>query len=336
MKVVILYNLDERLISGEYGEALAELSLKEEIDIIEESLGKLGYEYRTIAIQNSTPILSVANLIDGLKPDCVFNLVEAINGNSQMEMALPAMLDLMKIPYTGSNALTLGLCQDKAKSKAILKCNNIQTPSFEVYGWDTHLSDHTIFPSIVKPLHEDGSLGISEKSIVKNHAELAIAVYHILREYRQESIVEEYIDGREFGIGVIDFNGGPIPFPVSEIVFDGYPDGVPKIVSYNSKWNNETVEYKNSVPHCPADVDPRLAKRLQDTGLEAFKIMGCRGYARVDIRMRGEDIFVIEVNPNCDIAPGSGIFKILKAAGITYEEFVKNLVEGALRDKERI
>jgi D-alanine-D-alanine ligase len=327
MKIVILYNLDERLISGEYGEALAELSLKEEIEIVEKSLRNLGYEYRTIAIQNDTPILAVANLLYSLKPDCVFNLVEAINGNFQMEMALPAMLDLIGIRYTGSSALVLGLCQDKIKSKSVLREYGIRVPK-------TYLKWHECkFPVIVKPSHEDGSLGINSKSIAHNDVELLAAETDVEIIYQQEPLVEEYIDGREFGVGVIDFNGGPSPFPVSEIVFDGYPDGVPKIVSYNSKWNNETIEYKNSVPHCPADIDPRLAKRLQDTGLKAFEVMGCRGYARVDIRMRGKDIFVIEVNPNADCSPGSGIFTMLNAAGVPYEEFVKNLIEGALRGK---
>jgi D-alanine-D-alanine ligase len=281
----------------------------------------------------------VANLLYGLHPDCIFNLVEAINGDSQMEMALPAMLDLIKIPYTGSGSLTLGLCQDKANSKAVLQANGIRTPWFRVFEFYSMCEDFVprdcigIYPVIVKPLHEDGSLGINSSSVAKDYAKMQDAIRKVNIEYHQPAIVEEYIDGREFGIGVIDFNGGPIPFPVSEIVFDGYPDGVPKIVSYSAKWDSESIEYKNSVPHCPADIDPQLAKRLQDTGLKVFKLFGCRGYARVDMRMRGKDIYVIECNPNADCSPGSGIFTMLNAAGVPYEEFVKNLIEGALRGK---
>jgi D-alanine-D-alanine ligase len=329
MKVVILYNLDERLISGEYGEALAELSLQEEIEIVEKSLEKLGYQFRTIAISNSTPILAVANLIYSLNPDCVFNLVEAINGDSQMEMALPAMLDLMKIPYTGSGALTLGICQDKLKSKSIMKCNGIRVP--RIFDWPLTL--FVKFPVIVKPTHEDGSLGISAKSVVYNAEDMINERAEIEVKHNQPALIEEYIDGREFGIGIIDFDGGPKPFPISEIVFDGYPGDIPHIVSYNSKWNNETVEYKESIPVCPAKIDEKLSRRLQQVGLKAFKLMGCKGYARVDVRVRGDSIYVIEVNPNPDIAPGSGIFNVLGAAGVPYEEFVKNLIEGALRAK---
>jgi D-alanine-D-alanine ligase len=246
-----------------------------------------------------------------------------------MEMALPAMLDLMKIPYTGSGALTLGLCQDKVKSKAVMRCNGIRVP--RLFDWPQTL--FVSLPVIIKPLHEDGSLGINAKSVAYNAEDMINARADIEATYNQSAIIEEYIDGREFGIGVIDFNGGPTPFPVSEIVFDGYPDGIPKIVGYDAKWNNETVEYKNSVPHCPADVDSRLAKRLQDIGLKVFKLFGCRGYARVDMRMRGKDIYVIECNPNADCSPGSGIFTMLNAAGVPYEEFVKNLIEGALRGR---
>ncbi len=287
----------------------------------------MGYQFRTIAISNSTSILAVANLVYCLKPDCVFNLVEAINGDSQMEMALPAMFDLMNIKYTGSGALTLGLCQDKEKSKAVLSSSGIKTP--KLYK---KFSKHP-FPAMVKPSHEDGSLGINTKSVVYDCIEELKAVTDVEIIYHQKALIEEYVDGREFGIGIIDFDGGSRPFPVSEIIFDGYPNGVPKIVSYSAKWDNESIEYKNSTPHCPADVNPRLAKRLQDTGLKVFKLFGCRGYARIDTRVRDGKIYVIECNPNADCSPGSGIFTMLNAAGVPYEEFVKNLIEGALRGK---
>jgi D-alanine-D-alanine ligase len=334
LRIVVLYNSDERLVSGEYGEALAELSLKEEIDVVEGSLRNLGYEFRTIAIQNDTPVLAVANIISGLQPDCVFNLVEAIRGDYSLEMNIPALLDLMKVPYTGSNALTLGLCQDKAKSKAVLRMGGFLTPTFQVFDdkreeirWPWY------WPAIVKPLHEDGSLGITKDSVVKNDTDLRVAVKKIHLGYCQPAIVEEYIDGREFGIGVINFNGGPQAFPASEIVFDGYPEGTPRIVSYDAKWRGDSVEYKNSLPHCPADVDPRLEQRMRAIGLKVFELFGCRGYGRVDLRVKDNFIYVIEVNPNSDIAPGSGIHTVLKAAGVDYPTFVKNIIEGALRGR---
>jgi D-alanine-D-alanine ligase len=333
LRIVVLYNSDERLISGEYGEALAELSLKEEIDVVEGSLRSLGYEFRTIAIQNDTPVLAVANIISGLQPDCVFNLVEAIRGDYSQEMNIPALLDLMNVPYTGSNALTLGLCQDKAKSKAVLRMNGIMTPLFKVFEEVSPMTTMSLFPVIVKPVHEDGSLGINKDSVVGDNAGLQEAVYKILTGYKQPAIAEEYIDGREFGIGVINYNGGPQAFPASEIVFDGYPEGTPKIVSYDAKWRGDSVEYKNSLPHCPADVDPRLEQRMRAVGLKAFKLFGCRGYGRVDLRVKDNFIYVIEVNPNSDIAPGSGIHTVLKAAGVDYPTFVKNIIEGALRGK---
>lgn len=327
MKVVILYNLEERLVCGEYGEARADESLKEELAIIEESLRQLGYQHRSVPIQHGTNILSVANLVFDLRPDCVFNLVEAVRGNYQLEMAIPALLDLMNVPYTGSNALTLGVCQDKPKSKAIMDYNGILVPRLYHYGyWHP-------FPVIVKPSMEDGSLGINSRSVVFDMLHLQSACAKIETDYRQPALIEEYIDGREFGVGVIDFNGGPTPFPVSEIVFDGYPKDIPKIVSYNSKWGNGTVEYEESKPHCPADINELTSKNMQALAMKVFKLFNCKGYARVDIRLRDHKFYVIDVNPNADCAPGSGIETVLKAAGVSYEEFVKNIIEGALRGR---
>ena len=333
MRVVILYNHDDRLECGEYGPERADESLEEELRVVEDSLGKLGYEYRTIAISHSTPILSIANLVAGLNPDCVFNLVEAVKKNYLLEMAVPAMFDLLQIPYTGSGALALGLCQNKARAKDVMIANGVRTPPYYITSdpFLTHIWNR--WPAIVKPSHEDGSLGITKDSVVYCSEDLNRVVKNIETTYRQPAIVEEFIDGREFGIGIIESGGVPTPFPVSEILFDGFPDG-PRIVSYAAKWDGGSVEYNGSKPHCPADIEPDLATRLQHTAVGVFKLFGCRGYARIDTRVDADGmIYVLDVNPNPDIAPGSGVETVLKAAGVSYEEFVKNLIEGALRGR---
>lgn len=334
MRVVILFNLDARLESGEYGEALAELSLKEEIEVIEQALRNLGHDVRVIPIQDATPIVSVFNLIYGMRPDVIFNLVEAVRGNASLEMTIPCLLDLMQIPYTGSGPLALGLCQDKARTKDILIANGVRTPSYYVTSdpFLTHVWNR--WPSIIKPTHEDGSLGITKDSVVYCTEDLNKAIHNIKMKYRQPALIEEFIEGREFGVGIIDFNDGPVSFPVSEIIFDGYPSGIPKIVSYDSKWRNETIEYQESKPRCPADIPPDLATRLQHTAIGVFRLFGLKGYARIDVRVDADGmIYVLDVNGNADCAPGSGIHTMLTAAGMSYEEFVKNLIEGALRGK---
>jgi D-alanine-D-alanine ligase len=326
----VLYNLDSRLQSGEYGEALAEISLNEEIFVVEQALKELGHEYRTIAIPDSVDIVAIANLIRGLRPDVVFNLVEGVYQNSSLEMCIPALLELMKIPYTGNGPLTLGLCQDKARSKSLMRDAGIKTPWFKVASPGELCWTKDMFPAICKPLHEDGSLGITANSVVRTYASLTMEIARINIDYHQPAIVEEFIDGREFGIGIIGSNGTALPLPCSEIVFDGYPPGVPRIVSYNSKWNPDTIEYRESKPHCPADIPEGLALRLQFMGTLVYKLFGCKGYARVDMRVRDNEVYVLECNPNCDIAPGSGAETVLKAAGISYAEFVNNIINGAI------
>jgi D-alanine-D-alanine ligase len=259
--------------------------------------------------------------------------VESLRGNSALEAAFAASLELLNIPFTGSGSIALTLCHNKGTAKAILRSNGIKTPRYCIFGLGDNNFCLNNFPVIVKPLHEDGSLGITAESVVRNNSELWDRVINIRKNYGQEALVEEYIEGREFGIGVISFNGSNRAFPVSEIVFDGYPEDLPRIVSFNAKWNEDVPEYKKSVPHCPADISWNLSRRLKNTGLKVFKVFGLRGYCRIDVRVRNNKIYVLDVNGNPDIAPGSGVHTILNASKVSYTEFIQQLIEGALRGK---
>jgi D-alanine-D-alanine ligase len=249
-------------------------------------------------------------------------------------MNIPALLDLFRIPYTGSSPLTLGLCQDKGKVKDILQTQGILTPRYKIFEKAEGSVKGNIFPMIVKPLHEDGSLGISRGSVVFDDESLSKQIQYVIDRYRQPALVEEFIDGRELNVGLIETNGKVQVLPVSEIDYSEFPNGIPKICGYEAKWVMESPEYQKSKPLCPAPLEWVMKKSLEHIAIKVFKLFGCRDYARVDIRVdRDGKIFILEVNPNPDISPQSGMVRALKAQGMTYMEFVGNVLERALQRK---
>ena len=334
LKVVILYNLLERLQKGEEKDLLAEGAIIEEIEAVENAVRSLGHQSLVIAIRED--IFPVIHWLKEYQPDVVFNLCESVYGNSCWEMNIPALLDLFRIPYTGSSPLTLGLCQDKGKVKDILQSQSILTPRYKIFEQAGGPVKGNIFPLIVKPLHEDGSLGISRGSVVFDDESLSKQIQYVVDQYRQPALVEEFIDGRELNVGLIEINGKVGVLPISEIDYSEFPEGIPKICGYEAKWVVESPEYQKSKPLCPAPLEWVTKKSLEHIALKVFKLFGCRDYARVDIRVdRDGKIYILEVNPNPDISPQSGMARSLKVQGILYTEFVKGLLEKALQRKDR-
>jgi D-alanine-D-alanine ligase len=332
LKVVLLYNLLERLEKGEEKDVLAEDAVAEEIGAVEDAVCSLGHGCFVIAIREE--IFSVIHWLSEIQPDVVFNLCESVYGNTTWEMNIPAMLDLFHIPYTGSSFLTLGLCQDKGKVKDILTSQGILTPPYQIFQDPSEGIKNGSFPKIVKPLHEDGSLGISRKSVVFNARTMKRQIRYILESYHQPALVEEYVEGREMNVGLIETNGEVEVLPVSEIDYSEFPEGIPKICGYEAKWVAESPEYVFSKPVCPAPVEEQLKKALEETAVKTFRMFECRDYARVDFRVgRNNRIYVLEVNPNPDISPQSGMARALKAHGMTYTEFVKGILDKALERK---
>ena len=333
LKVIILYNLFERLQKGEEKDILAEGAIVEEIEAVESAVRSLGHQSIVMAVREE--IFPIIHWLKECQPDVVFNLCESVYGNSCWEMNVPALLDLFRIPYTGSSPLTLGLCQDKGKVKDILQSQGIPTPRYKIFDRAAGPVKGNAFPIIVKPLHEDGSLGISRESVVFDNETLSQQIQYVIEQYQQPALVEEFIDGRELNVGMIETNGKVGVLPVSEIDYSEFPEGVPKICGYEAKWMPESSEYKKSKPVCPAPLEWATKKRVEYIALRVFKLFGCRDYARVDLRVdRDGKIYVLEVNPNPDISPQSGMNRALKVQGTTYMEFVKNLLERALQRKD--
>lgn len=170
-------------------------------------------------------------------------------------MNIPALLDLFRVPYTGSSPLTLGLCQDKGKVKDILLSQGILTPRYKIFDRGVNPIKGNVFPIIVKPLHEDGSLGISKESVVFDDDALNRQIQYVTEKYHQPALVEEFVDGRELNAGLLETNGKVGVLPISEIDYSEFPDGIPKICGYEAKWVEESTEYQKSKPVCPAPLE---------------------------------------------------------------------------------
>jgi D-alanine-D-alanine ligase len=325
LKVGILFNRPAEPPRGEDSDYVAEAEVEEQAESVQKALDKLGFEYQMLPFEIDLELL--IKTLKNYRPDVVINLCEGAFGNSHHELNVPSMLELLNIPYTGSPPLALGMCQNKGLTKKILEANGLPTPKFKILENPQNLQDDIEFPLFVKPLKEDASIGISNKSYVRNEAELKAQVEYITNRYKQPALVEEYIAGRELNVAILG-NENPRALPISEITFDFKDE--PKIVGFSAKWFKESDEYKKTKPVCPALLDPSVKNNVERIALQAFEVLYCRDYARIDIRLRDNSPWILEVNPNPDISPEAGFSRSLKAAGLSYEQFVEKIIQFAL------
>ncbi len=308
---------------------LSEIGVVEEMEDIKAALNSLGYKTTTFNVDGNA-----FRLIDYLreeKPDLVFNLVECVENESQQEMNVAGIYELLKIRYTGAGAFALGTALNKPRVKEILSYHGIKTPRFQVFRTPEKvtLHDDLSFPLIVKPSHEDASVGISDASVVHNMNELRRQVRYVFQEFDQPALVEQFIEGRELNVAIVG-NKKPMTLPISEIDFSGLHEGMHKIVSYDAKWMYGTVAFDGTKGVCPADLTPAQEARLREIALRCYEIIGCRDYARVDFRLTKENVlYVLEVNPNPDISDDAGFARSARTYGFTFPQIVGKIVESA-------
>lgn len=304
--------------------------IREEVGAIEESLRGGGFRPYVLAVENFSKDL-VQTLVK-ISPRFVFNLCEEINGKCELEMCVAGLLELMAIPYTGSDPFALGLALNKFHVKQVLRSAGIPTArGFLCYpGQKPAIPRGMRFPMFVKPSRQDASLGINSNSVCHTPRQLEKQIFYVHKVYEQEALVEEYLDGREFNVSVV---GGRSPevLAISEINFSGLPEDEPRIVSYRAKWDEESLMYNSTVPICPANITKRLENRIKDIAVRSYQCIGCRDYARVDMRTdsRGS-LYVLEVNPNPDISPKAGFARAARAAGYSYSEIILRISESAM------
>jgi D-alanine-D-alanine ligase len=328
-RIAVLYNVD-------YEDARPEVdpgwAARAEVGFVAAgvagALGEAGWDTHLLPVDGD--LASLRGRLAELEPDCAFNLCESLGGDARLESAVPVLLELLGIPFTGSPPEVLSFALRKDRVKMRLEEAGIPTPPARVMHRPDDPCD-LAFPLIVKPVREDGSVGIFSTSVVRDPSELTRAVDAVVATLRQPCLVEQFIEGREFNVALL---GHPTPrvLPLSEIDFGRLPADLPRIVSYEAKWASGSIDDLGTVPMLHPTLQNTVAARVRRAAGEAFRAVGVRDYGRVDVRLAPTGVpYVIDVNPNCDLSPQAGISRAAAAVGIDYGSLVALLVRYALR-----
>jgi D-alanine-D-alanine ligase len=265
------------------------------------------------------------------KPDLVFHLINDFGDVESGLIAAAALLDAMRLPYTGGGPGELFIRGNKGLAKKILAYEKLKCPDFAVFSRDDNLETGGALrmPLIVKPLERDGSIGIGANALVRSVPEMMERVLAIHREVKDSALVEEYIEGREFFVGVLG-NRERVAFPPVEMDFSGLPDGAPRVLDYKAKWEKGSPQFKGTRAVLP-ELPEELKAKLQKTALDACRALLVRDYARVDLRLTdAHEVYVIEVNANCDLEKTSEFAAGAAAHGIDHTALVNRIAELAL------
>ncbi|OAA30720.1 D-alanine--D-alanine ligase [Kosmotoga arenicorallina S304] len=257
--------------------------------------------------------------------DFVFNLSTG-GGKYNKQVHVPAVLDVLGIPFTGSSAGVHAICMDKGLTKLILQKNNIPTPPFTVITNPSEITDPGFYPAFVKPSREGSAEGVSEKSVVKNFIELKERVISLYEAFREPILVEEFIDGREFTVGIVGNGEQAKVLPILEIDFSQLPEGLERFYSHRVKHNYaEKTRYI-----CPARLEAEQVKELENLALRTYKALRMFDYARIDVRMNDNGFHIIEANSLPLLVPVySDLTKMLEPIGWNYDDLVLNIFKAA-------
>jgi len=335
-RIVVIYNRDFEG-AGADPENKAREDVKDVAQDVLRILGANGFETGELGVTNDIPAALLA--LVNMKPSAVFNLCESIHGDNRFESLMPLLMDLSNIAYTGSCPFGLSLALRKEKVKVILRGSGLPVAHGALV---TSVEDcanlELAFPAIVKPAREDASVGICSASVTHTQMALEQRVAYVLETYRRPALVEEFIEGREIYVSILDrVDGEPMVFPFFEIDFSDMPSDRPNIVSFEGKWVEDSVEYKGTRPVRCEGLSPALHALLAKTALEAFRAVGLRDYGRIDFRLSPAGVpYIIDVNPNCDLSDlAGGYSRAAKAGGISYKELILRIVTLALTRHER-
>ena len=297
---------------------------------LDDALRSAGHEPSRLAIDSD--IQPVINSLLESRPDLVFNMAESFGGKSALESNVAALLNLLGLRYTGSSPSGLIQAGDKTLTKKVLSFHKIRTPEFAtVYRGAVDWAGDISFPLIVKPPQEDASLGVTQKSIVRDVRELLEKIGDLQAEYQSPALVEQFIEGREFYVGVLG-NANARGLPVIEMDFSKYPEGLPHIASFEAKWGEggegTGAEFDGTESVFPTDVPDELLDRMRAVAVDSFNALRLRDYARIDLRVtEAGEIYVIEVNPNCYLERNSEFARAAAKDGIEFDALVGQIVE---------
>jgi D-alanine-D-alanine ligase len=299
-----------------------------EVDAVCAALVRLGYEPVPLALD--LDLSAAARALSDLRPALVFNLVESVGGRGQLIHLGSALLELIDLPFTGAGTAAMVATSNKVLAKRLMRAAGIPTPTWVEWP-EAARGALPAVPCIVKSVWEHASIGLSEASVVPPQR-----LATVLAEHREvcggEWFAEEYVEGREFNVALVEDEDGPAVFPVAEIRFLDYPAGKPRIVDYRAKWQADSFEYRHTVRSFGLERDePDLAVRLTDLARQCWTLFGLNGYARVDFRVDVDRAaWVLEVNANPCLAPDAGFAAAAVQGGWSLDRLVDSLAARAL------
>jgi D-alanine-D-alanine ligase len=270
-----------------------------------------------------------------LRPHLVFNISERVVGPNR-ESHIPTVCEMLDIPYTGSDPLTLGVCLDKSRAKEILSYHRIPNPAFWIVESAAGIPAGIRIPAIVKPLTEGSSKGIKDNCLVRSLGDLYERVEEIISVYKQPAIVERFLGGREFTVGVLGNAPNYEVLPIVEIDHSQLPSGAAPIYSYEAKWIWDTPDKPLDIFKCPAPVSPVLKAKIENVVARTCAVLRIRDWCRVDVRLdEKSEPNILEVNPLPGILPNpednSCLPKAARTAGYSYSDLIHRVVEEASR-----
>ena len=330
LRVGLTYNLRKEITPGLPEDFYVEFDEETTVSAIAEALEMGGCDVVRIEADEEAYFK-----LKTLKPNIVFNIAEGLRGESR-ESHIPAMLEMLNIPYTGSGPETLAIALNKALTNWVLKANGIPSTNFQVFKrTDDKLRKNLKFPLIVKPLAEGSSKGVRNDSLVKDEDSLRRKVSWLIKTYKQPALVEEFLPGREFTVGLIG-NEKPVVLPIVEILVDKLPEGANPIYSYEAKWVWDTPVKPLEIFQCPANLTRELEERIKRIAVKTFKVLNCRDLCRIDMRLDENGMpHVLEVNPLPGLIPDpiahSCLPEAARAAGFTYEQLICTILWQALK-----
>jgi D-alanine-D-alanine ligase len=324
MNIVLAFNIIHRQVTFE-NDAEAEHDSKETIKDLENAIKSHGY--KLFSIEADENFYSNIKKIKE-KIDLVFNMAEGKGGEGR-EAYVPAILDALNIPYTGSSPLTMALTLDKGLTKALLAHFGIPTSPFQIINCETEkINPNLKFPLFIKPNNEGSSKGIDEKSIINTKSDLQAKISFILKKYNQPALIEEYLPGQEFSAAILGNYPNETVFPIMHLNFGVAKNGV-KIDTFKLKQNKRLPE---DFIICPAKISQKLENTIKDFSIIIYRALRCKDLARIDFRLnRAGAINFLEINPLPTISSNllSGYQKAAKTAGLDYKTMIKKIIEVA-------
>lgn len=316
-------------------------TVAEEIERILQCVRDGGYEAKSINIRDNFDTL--LDVVKAEKADVVMNLIEWFHDDIEHETHVPAMFELLGQSYTGNRPLALSLCQKKPHAKSLLAAAGLPVPRgilVDLLMGKAPAELPLAYPMIVKPAFDDASGGIDAGSVVRDRKALDARVQLVVGDHKMPALIEEFIEGREVHCAIL----GKTPLPLYEMEFktgavDNDGRALPNIITYRAKWDPFSRDHYAMEGKCPVDdLDDATVHKIQSIAMRAFAVLGCRDYARIDMRLRTDtnEPYILEVNPNPDLADGCAFAQCVRASGRTYAQAIQELVGFALdRAKNR-